>query len=460
MFLRIYVGIVAVVAVMLAVAGFALQRIDQPLLRAAQQSLALAARIIVPEIQDASHDPTALEEQRRRLEERLGVPVSVLPFSDARVPLDVRDRLRETPVFVESCADPRIFGRIDDGERVLAVGPVPIGPLLSATPAGVFLAALAIIAGIGAASLVRPLERQLQEMSRAAVAFGRGDLDARAGVRRSNEIGTLATAFNEMAERITALIRGREELLHAVSHEFRAPLARLRFAAEMSAGEVTAEDRARLLARMLDDLGELTSLVEELLASLRLESDAASLAHVDLHELLVRSAVGLETLRPDVVVETAPIGGDLLCACNERLVERALRNLIGNALRHARARVRLECHPSEEWIDLVIDDDGPGVPPEDRERIFDPFVRLDPARVRAPGLGGTGLGLAIVRRIARDHLGSVHVEDAASLGGARFVLRVPRAGRRTNPSDDHTRRSGGPPSLGALESSPEQRRGI
>jgi signal transduction histidine kinase len=224
-----------------------------------------------------------------------------------------------------------------------------------------------------------------------------------------------------MAERIATFIHGRQELLHGVSHEFRAPLARLRFAAEMG-GDGMLEEMKR-------DIGELDALVEELLESLRLESDPAQLQleRVDPAPVFARVEAQLAPWRGDVQVDGPATNGLEPCWCDERLLERALRNLVANALRHARRTVRLACVSGLDGVDFVVEDDGPGVPPADRERVFDPFVRLDTARTRLQGLEGAGLGLAIVRRIAQDHRGSVRVEESRTLGGARFVLHVPSA---------------------------------
>jgi signal transduction histidine kinase len=109
---------------------------------------------------------------------------------------------------------------------------------------------------------------------------------------------------------------------------------------------------------------------------------------------------------------------------NPRQLSRVVRNLLDNASSHARSRAAVAVSTGEGSVWLVVDDDGPGIPAEDRERVFDRFTRLDEGRGRAGG--GAGLGLAMVRAIAEGHGGSVHI-DEAPLGGARFVVRLPGA---------------------------------
>ena len=118
-----------------------------------------------------------------------------------------------------------------------------------------------------------------------------------------------------------------------------------------------------------------------------------------------------------------PDGAPLSVRAEGRLFRRATRNLVLNAARHATSRVRVEATRDGAWVRVTVSDDGPGVPPELRDRVFEPFARTDEARSR--DLGGVGLGLAIVRRILELHGGAVHVDACPALGGARFVARWP-----------------------------------
>ncbi|MEO6471542.1 MAG: ATP-binding protein [Aeromicrobium sp.] len=128
-------------------------------------------------------------------------------------------------------------------------------------------------------------------------------------------------------------------------------------------------------------------------------------------------------LRDDVAIDTSAVGPAQV-AGDARTLEQAARNLIQNAVRHARHQVRISVANSPGLAVLAVDDDGPGVPEEHRDDIFERFVRLDDARDREAG--GSGLGLAIVREIAQAHGGRVLIEQS-DLGGARFVVELPRA---------------------------------
>ena len=168
-------------------------------------------------------------------------------------------------------------------------------------------------------------------------------------------------------------------------------------------------------------------MVQELLAYSRYDSGKAPLAPqpVPLRDALERLVAKLPEGAPPVSLEPAPDAPDCVQA-DARAFDRALRNLLANAARHADVQVRVSWQRGDDELILAVEDDGPGVPQGDREQIFEPFARLDASRERASG--GVGLGLAIVQRILGAHGGEVRVEDSA-LGGARFVTTWPRAPR-------------------------------
>jgi len=215
-----------------------------------------------------------------------------------------------------------------------------------------------------------------------------------------------------------------------VSHELRTPVARLRFGLEMIADAETEEARRKYLEGMDSDIQELDKLVDEMLVYARLEqgSPALEFQKVDLAALLDQVIADLAPLHGHIRVERGRLqpaeDGSSLVEAEPRYLQRALQNLVSNALRHAESRVRLSYRIEGQQCRLDVEDDGPGVPESARERLFRPFMRLDDSRARTSG--GHGLGLSIVRRIIYWHGGRALIGDSQSLGGACFSLVWPR----------------------------------
>ena len=364
------------------------------------------------------------------LEQELGHPVAVLP--EEAVVGSVggfarRNLAQGDPVVQLHDAGPAIYVPIPGQPFVAVLRPGPPAPPWSGRR-GVLLAVL-VLAGIGLAvyGVVRPVERQLTDISGAAARIGAGELGARAELRRDDAAGQLADTFNEMAERVQTMVEGRRALLHGVSHELRTPLARLRFAVELLEGADEPEARARRVDEMLGDVGELETLVAELMRYSELEEGAGlDRQPTDLVELVGGLVEEARRLRPDTeLVWEAQELPEL--ELDRRLVTRSVGNLVNNAVRYSDSRVRVKAVREFGAIRVVVEDDGPGVPEADRDRIFRPFVRLDAARSR--DTGGIGLGLALAQRAARAHKGRITV-DESPLGGARFSWSLPTGEER------------------------------
>ncbi|WZB60661.1 ATP-binding protein [Achromobacter xylosoxidans] len=294
-----------------------------------------------------------------------------------------------------------------------SIGPWVIAAVYSAL--GLLLCAFMLVWAL-------PIWRDLEALKTAAQRMGQGDLQARARLSRHSSIGNLGETFNQMSERIGALISNQRELTNAVSHELRTPIARLSFELDMMGRERDEAARARLIEEMKNDVAELDSMASELLMYARLEhSDGLALQAQDARGWLdsVVQHADFEAGQRGVRCEVA------LCQVaqvhlNQRYMTRALLNLLQNAIRYAGGNIRVSLvSPAPREYVLMVDDDGPGIPLADRERIFEPFIRLDESRDR--GTGGTGLGLAIVSRVARWHNGTIEVVDSP-LGGARFII--------------------------------------
>jgi two-component system, OmpR family, sensor kinase ParS len=271
---------------------------------------------------------------------------------------------------------------------------------------------------------VRPLWRDLRSLQEAAEGVGAGHLEARARVGgRFSALRPVSQAFNAMAERLATLLQSHRSLTSAVSHELRTPLARLRFSQSLAREAQDAPTKDRFLARMERDIAEIDELTRELLDYARLERGSPAM---DLE------SVPAEPWLEDVLAEARPPDGSAAAAanldasvhvealrCEPRYMSRAVLNLVRNAMRHAKSRVSVCVARESERTVIHVDDDGAGIPPPDRERLFEPFVRLDGSRDRESG--GFGLGLAIVRQVARWHGGDASISESP-LGGARVTI--------------------------------------
>jgi len=271
---------------------------------------------------------------------------------------------------------------------------------------------------------LRPLWRDLKRLKSDAAHLGEGDLAVRTVVPKSSTLHLLADTFNRMAESIQRLVEGQKELAHAVSHEFKTPVARLRFALEMLRNHSGEADRERYFGSMESDLDELEGLIGELLTHARYDRPdlALHLEPVDLPQWLERRVADHRRGNPDVIIRVEDSGVGEPVAIDRTAMEKLFNNLLANGVRHACSQVRVAVRRDGGSVEVCVEDDGPGVPENECEAIFNPFYRLDDSRER--GGGGSGLGLAIVRRIAERHGGTVQC-DSSELGGARFCVRWP-----------------------------------
>ena len=249
--------------------------------------------------------------------------------------------------------------------------------------------------------------RPIQRLARAAEAFGHGEhTDYKPS--GSVEIRAAGTAFLDMRERIERQIEQRTLMLSGVSHDLRTPLTRMKLALSMS-----DDPEAPALMR---DVGDMERLIDEFIDFAR-GDQAEEMGTVDLAPFLterVARAVGVELgAVPDLRIRARPMA-----------LGRAVDNLIGNAVRYGK-RVRVSAHQGDSFVAIGVEDDGPGIAPEDREQALRPFVRLDQARNQDHG-EGSGLGLAIASDIVRRHGGTLRLGESAELGGLKAEIILPR----------------------------------
>ncbi|MFE5864062.1 sensor histidine kinase [Streptomyces virginiae] len=399
------------------------------------RTLPPGGRLPVPEsgvdlvlVQDAAGRTVATTGDPKHTPDLTGVPLPG-PGADARsavLPPARPGGERRAVVVVEAPGAHRVYamtvlGDVDDATRAVA-----IGLLAGAPPLTAFAAALAWwVTG----RALRPVSAIGAELA----AVTGSELDRRVpDPGGADEIARLARTVNDTLDRLERSDARQRQFTADASHELRNPLAAVRSRLEVALA-MDRPDRESVAAA-LADTERLQAIAADLLLLARLDGGPAPRSEpVDLALLAAEDAArrggarngggsgGGDRGGPRVALRL-DVGAPVPASGDPARLERALANLVDNALRYARAEVVVRATEHDGWAVLEVTDDGPGIPEADRDRVFERFVRLDADRGRANG--GTGLGLAIAREIARAHGGDVRALPAPT-GGARLVLRIP-----------------------------------
>ncbi|OFS08838.1 two-component system sensor histidine kinase RstB [Hafnia sp. HMSC23F03] len=360
-----------------------------------------------------------------KLDWNLSFKFHIEPLGKRQLAPELEKKLRNGEI-VALDSEYSFIQRIPRSHYVLAVGPIPY--LFYLHEMRLLDLALLLFIGLSLALPVflwmRPHWQDLLRLENAAQRLGEGHLEERTHFETTSSLHRLGVAFNQMADNINTLIVSKKQLIDGIAHELRTPLVRLRYRLAMS--DNLSESEQTALNR---DIEQLEGLIDELLTYARLDRPQVEthLEAIDLPKWLAERIADIQMIHPEhEITLDIPHEGDF-GAVDLRLMERVLDNLVNNALRYSEKRLRVGL-----WFDgnnacLQVEDDGPGIPPEERERIFEPFVRLDPSRDRATG--GCGLGLAIVYSIAQAYQGTISASGSL-LGGASFLFSWPR--RQTN----------------------------
>ena len=464
LYLRIWLTVIVTLALFAGASGWLVQRhLDQEHIRnqaAINERIAAWGDLIQRSLPAASAPPDVQAEALRDWSQRLRVPMALEDEQGHRIAASDSFVRREGDKALMHVAIYQI--KLDDGRSLYVMRPNMLKPPPNADPSGVqdedfgsfgterhaqsgdghgpppfllpglprgvspglsllaLVVALFLAIAVGAYPFVRRLTRRLETLKRGVEAFGQGALDRRVEVEGRDEVATLATSFNLAAERIEALVRSHKSLLANASHELRSPLARLKMATSLLSDAAPDErEREHLRAEINTDIAELDGLVDEVLLASRLEAapEPGHLESVDLLALAVE-----EGARVDASVDgaVANVRGE------ERLLRRALRNLLENARRYGGGEIRVDLEDrAGAGVEIRVSDNGPGVPEAYRERIFEPFFRLPGHAERA---GGVGLGLALVRQIVERHHGRIRCVRPPE-GGGCFVITLPPTAR-------------------------------
>jgi two-component system OmpR family sensor kinase len=446
LFWRVYLNgllLLLLVAIAVASVGAALRHVPAGGGHNPERFAAYAAERVA----ELRRDPAALEGELRRVRETFGAEVTVYGAGGVLAtnvepplpPLDERDRSQLSAHAALRRGHHgafRVRGRHftfaapvpgEPGAYVLLSGSFPLPSLLRATS---LIMAILLALALASIPLARAIASPLERLGRAVRAFGAGDLTARARLRARGEVAEVAGAFDQMADRIEALLRGERELLANVSHELRTPLARIRVALDLAA-EGDHERARRYLAEIGADLGELERLLEDVLTAARLDLSAGreggSLPlrkeRLDARALVTLAAERFRGDHPGRALEVSVEGELPPIDADPALLRRALENLLDNARKYSDAgeAIALSARADQRGVSVEVRDRGIGLDPADLEKIFTPFFRSD--RSRARGTGGVGLGLALTKRVVEAHGGSISVESEPGRGTAmRFTV--------------------------------------
>ncbi|MGH8926744.1 MAG: sensor histidine kinase [Acidimicrobiia bacterium] len=332
------------------------------------------------------------------------------------------------------------FGSLRTSLQVVAFAAVAVTGAVVATasltmfiePHDLTVVLVALVLGVGlggvvAAAVARPLTDDVSAMSSTARRVAGGDLTARTGIVRSDELGTAALAFDEMVRKLQISEEERGHLLTAIGHDLRTPLTSMQAAVE-ALQDGMATDPAAYLRGLSHDLDHLTHLVDDLFLLSRIDAGRLEISPiaVDLSELAdeaVEAVLPMAARRHIKVSVKTP--GRVGVAGDPAALGRVFRNLLNNAIRHSpdAGEVKIQLSISDSRVDTLVIDQGGGFPHSIRSHAFERFVRADESRSRESG--GTGLGLAIARAIVEAHGGTIAIEDGPG-GRVRFALPLGR----------------------------------
>ncbi|SMC29155.1 two-component system, OmpR family, sensor histidine kinase RstB [Andreprevotia lacus DSM 23236] len=357
-----------------------------------------------------------------RLRSKLPVPVQI----------EAIDAYTLTPANKQALADGDIIlledqgiylHRIPDAELMVALGPVPYLERIDnfSWPDWIALGLMCAALGLPTWLWLRPFWRDLLALIRQSRRFGAGEFGTRVALDDDSPLGPLGATFNRMAHDVEQLSSSRQAMIDAISHDVRTPLARLRYRLEAIKAGAPTPPQVEGIER---DLNVIDQLIEEWLTLRRLEHQRfeMEMQPLEIVPWLERQLGELATGGDPVALRNLiPVKAPWLEA-DSYYLSRALGNLVSNARRYGKGHVSVTLDWRDGRILLMVDDDGPGIPVTARERLLQPFERLEGSRNVATG--GYGLGLTIAGMVMHGHGGELRIDDAPG-GGARVILTWP-----------------------------------
>jgi len=347
----------------------------------------------------------------------LGIGIQLLARDDVHVQETADHRL---PPLIDTDGNTSYLHDADSIGAIIRLGPIvaPRDSLLLSLLPPLFYLSIFVVVGLW----VRPILKDINVISGGAQRFAADYREPLSTAEKTTELTTLAQNLDNMAARLSGVLRSQKELIAALSHEMRTPLARIRFALAV-VDDKTDDELTEKLAAMNDDVQEIDDLVASMLNYARLDHP-----DIEMHWQAVPAVAWLgkiieKTPSGEIRIEAQIAGAPSKVHMDPRLMELALSNLVVNATKYAGQDVRCSLTQDGDDYVLTVEDDGKGVPENEREKVFKAFTRIDDSRNRETG--GYGLGLAVVARVAELHGGLASVDVSPGLGGARFSMRWP-----------------------------------
>ena len=423
---RLFISLYLAVTVGLVFINWSSERIWQEFQqgqRAAkdQESQAMA-RLLKPYKAWLLNHSNELDTQIQALNRETGLAIQLVPVEHMSFLPEQVERLDtgELAHFFDSEGASLFYQRLD-ANTLIQYGPINTTPIL---PAPWFARLLYFASYLGLALIIllwsRPLWRDLKLVQAQAEDFSSGSLSLTNPVTKASVVYPLGQTLERMASRIRDLLQLQKQMTHAVSHDIRTPLARLKFSLAMLPTDEGTESPH--VKEMSQDIAEIETLIDEMLTYGRLEANESPLniESVDIAQLLENLTDKLNRHQANPILLDCP--AELSIHCDGHLIERAVQNLLVNAQRHAKSQVILFARKQDAWLKLWVEDDGEGISEQNKSQLFTPFCRLDQSRNKSSG--GFGLGLAIVKKIVDWHGG--HIQVTSTPGeGARFELTIP-----------------------------------
>ena len=398
---------------------------DEPLQEDIRKTTAGATTLIADYLAERPREqwPAALGE----IQQMFAFPIRQVEMQSLQLELAEIQQLQDTGTVTLIDDDNLIwiYQQLPHGQPLLKLGPIPI----SVSSNSLFYLLVAILMAtisIGILIFVYLLWRDINKLTKVAARFGDGHLSQRSMIRASSVLSPLASSFDQMAERIQSTITSQRDLTNAIAHDLRTPLSRLSFALEMlDSPEIQEQDRHRYTQAMVGAIDTLDHLIQQMLVLARY-TRATDINHFSDCQLAAVLQRELELLRHDqpqlnfdLHISPALINSEIFI--DSRAIQRALTNLVANAVRYAHRQVKISLISQRQFYCLSICDDGPGIPVADRRQVFDAFAQLNNKQRESDT--GHGLGLAIVKQIAQWHGGEVTISDSSPGGSkSQFVL--------------------------------------
>ncbi len=425
-FIAIYILLLVGFATILFGVGPIMKKIFEDESQKADQDIARGTFFLIAE-KLIGLDAEGQREEIKKLQPQFGYPLGLYKIDEFSIEEKYKNDLRNGIIVWEEKRN-IAAQQLPDSDVVITMGgPFP-GDSLGFRNTLIFFALFFSFLMGPALLWTYFVNRDIRKIEKATGKFSAGDHSSRVKVSRISPMTLIADAFNTMADKSQNLLMSQKELGKAVSHEIRTPLSRIKFSLQMLNDSVPPEYQGtQYISRIGKDVEEIESLVDEMLTYAKFDREPDTIASLPENEMIfwLKTIIySEEKAFTDKTIQfiTHPLTDRFVMRFEPIYLGWAVRNLIRNALKYAASHVEVTFETGGEICAIHVDDDGQGIPANARDKIFEPFFRMDGSRNKSSG--GYGLGLAIAKRIARWHKGSISVDKSPSRG-ARFTLYLP-----------------------------------